>query len=63
MYTIEEVADKLRLDYQTIYRMVRRGEISAKRFGNQWRIPEQEMTRLLTFPQPLSTKHHSEIQS
>ena len=47
MYTIDQVANDLRLSYQKVYRMVRKGEIKAQQFGDAWRIPEAEYKRLM----------------
>jgi excisionase family DNA binding protein len=45
--TIAEVADLMRVSKMTVYRMVHNGEIVAVRFGRSFRIPEQEVNRLL----------------
>ena len=52
MYTIDQVASDLRLSYQKVYRMVRKGEIRAQQFGDAWRIPEAEYRRLMMIDQP-----------
>jgi len=52
MYTIDQVATDLRLSYQKVYRMVRKGEIRAQQFGDAWRIPEAEYKRLMMIDQP-----------
>jgi excisionase family DNA binding protein len=53
MYTIQEVADELKLSYQKVYRMIQDNEIAAKQFGNAWRIPADELKRLKTIePRP-----------
>lgn len=46
--TVAEAAERLRLGEQTIRVMCRRREIVAARLGRQWRIPESEVSRLLT---------------
>jgi excisionase family DNA binding protein len=54
MYTIQEVADELKLSYQKVYRMIQEGEIGAKQFGNAWRVPADELKRLKTIePRPI----------
>jgi len=35
---IKDAANYLGLSKNTIYKLVRSGEIPAKKFGNQWRI-------------------------
>ena len=39
MYTPEEVAEVLRVEKNTVYRLISRGEIAAKKFGRVYRIP------------------------
>lgn len=47
--TVAEAAERLRLNEQTVRAMCRSGrEIAAARVGRQWRIPESEVSRLLT---------------
>ena len=42
-YTIPEVAKLLKLHPDTVRRMLKRGELRARRFGNRLRIPESEL--------------------
>lgn len=42
-YTIQEVAKILKLSQQTIVRMIKRGEIKAKKFAHRWRIFKEEI--------------------
>ncbi len=37
--TIAEVCERLRLDRRTVYRLIERGELRAKRIGRVWRVP------------------------
>ena len=46
--TLMEAAERLRLHYQTVYSMVKRGAIPATQVGNRWRIPESAVEQLLT---------------
>ncbi len=39
MYTPEEVAEVLRVKKNTVYRLISRGEIVAKKIGKVYRIP------------------------
>lgn len=39
VYTIPEAAGVLRLSPDTVRRMIRTGELDAKKFRAQWRIP------------------------
>ena len=38
LMTVKEVAEYLRLDEHTIYRMARKGEIPAFKIAGQWRF-------------------------
>lgn len=43
LYTVQEVADSLRVHARTVYTLIRREEIKAIRIGTQWRVPEQSL--------------------
>lgn len=45
-YTVPEAAEKLRVHENTIYNMVRRGEIEHYKIGAQIRISAAELERL-----------------
>jgi excisionase family DNA binding protein len=45
--TIAEVANLMRVSKMTVYRMVHNGELVAVRFGRSFRIPEEEVNRIL----------------
>lgn len=42
-YTIFEVADLLQFHHQTIRRMIRSGELPAKKLGKEWRIKKEDL--------------------
>jgi excisionase family DNA binding protein len=44
--TVAEVAQELRVDRETVYRAVRRGEIEVVRFGGVIRVPAATLERL-----------------
>ena len=46
MKTVYETADILRVHYQTIFNMIRRGDIHAVKVGRQWRITDEEIERI-----------------
>ncbi len=46
-YTVQEVADRMRVSRKTIYRMVERGDIQAVRLGDVYRIPRGSFEELL----------------
>lgn len=43
LYTVQEVADTLRVHARTAYRLITNGEIKAVKIGSQWRIPESAL--------------------
>lgn len=48
VYTPEQVAELLQLSKNTVYDLIGRGEISAKRFGKVYRIPASSLAFALT---------------
>jgi len=47
-YKVTEVAEYLSLSTNTVYKMVRTGEIRAYRLGGQWRITRDAIDELRT---------------
>jgi len=45
--SVRDAADYLGLSRNTVYRLVRSGEIPAKKFGNQWRISKAVLDEFL----------------
>ncbi len=43
LYTLQEVADYLRVSRQTIYNWVGAGKIKASKCGKEYRITEQDL--------------------
>lgn len=41
--TLDQAAEALQLNYTTTRRMVRDGELAAKKFGREWRVPVREI--------------------
>lgn len=48
VYTPEQVADMLQLSKNTVYGLIRRGEILAKKIGNVYRIPASSLSFVFT---------------
>ncbi len=46
-YTIEEVADVLKVNPRTVNRMLERGELRGVKAGRLWRIPEDALNAYL----------------
>ncbi len=44
--TLDEVAEKLRVKKITVYRMARKGQIPAFKFGRAWRVKNSELIGL-----------------
>ena len=47
-YTPEQVAEMLQLSKNTVYDLINRGEIVAKKFGKVYRIPAVSLSFLFT---------------
>jgi excisionase family DNA binding protein len=45
--TVAEVADLLRINKSTVYRMAKQGRLPATRVGRQWRFRKSVLDRLL----------------
>ncbi|MFW5702375.1 MAG: helix-turn-helix domain-containing protein [Candidatus Dojkabacteria bacterium] len=43
-YTVSQVAEALQLSEATLYKLIKSGEIPAKRYGKAYRIPETELS-------------------
>lgn len=44
-YTVYEVADLLGFHWQTVLKMIRSGELPAKKYGKEWRIRVDDLQR------------------
>jgi excisionase family DNA binding protein len=47
MFEPEAVADALQVGRGTVYRLIRSGELKAKKIGRQYRIPEASLNEYL----------------
>lgn len=47
-YTPEQVAEMLQLSKNTVYELIKRGEIIAKKLGKVYRIPSSSISFLFT---------------
>ena len=48
VYTPEQVAEILQLSKNTVYRLINRGEIIAKKIGKVYRIPQSSISFIFT---------------
>ena len=46
-YTIEEVAEMLKVAYLTVYRWIQAGKLIAYKAGKQYRIKEEDLNKFL----------------
>ena len=46
-YTLEEIADILRVSVETVRRLIISGDIEAKRVGRQYRISQENLNKYL----------------
>lgn len=46
-YTVDEVAEMLKLSREAIYDHIKRGKIKAVKIGNKYRITAEEIDRIL----------------
>jgi excisionase family DNA binding protein len=42
-YTLQDIADRLKVSYRTVYRWVRAGKLPAYKFGQDWRVKESDL--------------------
>lgn len=49
LLTPEEAAFKLRVSLDTIYKLIRRGDIPATKVGSQWRIKLRDLNAYLGY--------------
>ena len=52
VYTVEEVAELLKVNARTVYKMVERGEIRSVRAGRQIRITDEALNAYLRGERP-----------
>ena len=46
-YTIEEIAELLKVSYLTVFRWVQAGKLTAYKVGKQYRIDVQDLNKFL----------------
>lgn len=47
MYTLQEVADILRVSRQTIYNYIRSGRLICTKYGKEYRLTEKQLQEFL----------------
>ncbi|UCD71051.1 MAG: helix-turn-helix domain-containing protein [Syntrophobacterales bacterium] len=46
--TVQEVANYLRIDIRTVYRLAKRGDIPCIKIGRQWRFNRDDIKELIS---------------
>lgn len=47
LMTTQEVADKLKVDIETVRRLVQKGKLKAYKIGNVWRIYDDDLNSFI----------------
>ena len=50
VYTVEQVAEQLKVHMRTVYRLLEAGEIQGVKVGRQWRITPEALNAFLQLP-------------
>jgi PTS system nitrogen regulatory IIA component len=59
--TVQEVADYLRVDIRTVYRLAKRGDIPCIKIGRQWRFNRDDIRELVSRGHGNRGKHASDL--
>lgn len=46
-YTLQDVAERLKVSYRTVYRWVRAGDLPAYKLGQDWRVEDSDLRKFL----------------
>jgi excisionase family DNA binding protein len=46
-FTVEEIAERLRVSHMTVYRWIKAGKLGAYKLGGEFRITEQDIEDFL----------------
>ncbi len=46
--TVQEVANYLRIDIRTVYRLVKNGDLPCRKIGRQWRFNRDDIKGLVS---------------
>lgn len=52
LYTAQEAAEILRLEYETVLRYIRAGKLRAAKFGNRYRVREEDLEAFVEASMP-----------
>lgn len=59
--TVQEVANYLRVDIRTVYRLAKRGDIPCIKIGRQWRFNRDDIRDLVSRGHPNTAKERSDL--
>lgn len=51
LYTVQEIADQLKIKKNTVYELIKRGELNSTKIGKQIRVNASQLADYLQFPQ------------
>ena len=54
-YTLEEIAERLKVVYMTVYRWVKSGKLPAYKFGKQYRIKKNDIQKFIENSKKVNT--------
>lgn len=47
LLTTQEALELLKIDRKTLYKLLKNGDLPAIKLGSQWRIPKEEIAKLV----------------
>jgi excisionase family DNA binding protein len=50
IYTVEQIAERLKVHTQTVYRLLEAGKLPGVKVGRQWRITPEALNSFLKLP-------------
>jgi len=59
--TVQEVANYLRVDIRTVYRLAKRGDIPCIKIGRQWRFNRDDIRELVSRGHRNRAKERSDL--
>lgn len=54
LYTLDEVAEIMKLTKRTLYSYIKEGRLHAIKFGKYWRVPENNLKEFISKGAPLT---------
>lgn len=63
IYTTQEIADKLKIKKNTVYELIKRGDLAATKVGKQLRISQYQLDRYLGITSEESASAHTDTET